>query len=96
MPTRDTLRPKKLSRRELLQDLAALSASTIPIARGLSLQNSISHQHPAPNQQVPLSTQLPPPSYLSPRDDSFLEEEEEEDDDVSNLIDGDIASDEET
>ncbi len=29
-------------------------------------------------------------------DDSFLEEEEEEDDDVSNLIDGDIAPDEET
>ena len=28
-------------------------------------------------------------------DDSFLEEEEEEDDDVSNLIDGDIAPDEE-
>ena len=30
-----------------------------------------------------------------PDDDSFLEEEEEEDDDVSNLIDGDIAPDEE-
>ncbi len=29
-------------------------------------------------------------------DDPFLEEEEEEDDDVSNLIDGDIAPDEET
>ena len=29
-------------------------------------------------------------------DDFFLEEEEEEDDDVSNLIDGDIAPDEET
>ena len=29
-------------------------------------------------------------------DNSFLEEEEEEDDDVSNLIDGDIAPDEET
>ena len=29
-------------------------------------------------------------------DDSFLEEEEEGDDDVSNLIDGDIAPDEET
>ena len=29
-------------------------------------------------------------------DDSFLEEEEEEDDDVTNLIDGDIAPDEET
>ena len=29
-------------------------------------------------------------------DDSFLEEEEEEEDDVSNLIDGDIAPDEET
>ena len=29
-------------------------------------------------------------------DDSFLEEEEEQDDDVSNLIDGDIAPDEET
>ncbi len=28
-------------------------------------------------------------------DDSFLEEEEEDDDDVSNLIDGDIAPDEE-
>ena len=28
--------------------------------------------------------------------DTFLEEEEEEDDDVSNLIDGDIAPDEET
>lgn len=28
-------------------------------------------------------------------DDAFLEEEEEEDDDVSNLIDGDIAPDEE-
>ncbi len=29
-------------------------------------------------------------------DDPFLEEEEEEDDDVTNLIDGDIAPDEET
>ena len=29
-------------------------------------------------------------------DDPFLEEEEEDDDDVSNLIDGDIAPDEET
>ncbi len=29
-------------------------------------------------------------------DDSFLEEEEEDDDDVTNLIDGDIAPDEET
>jgi uncharacterized protein (TIGR02300 family) len=29
------------------------------------------------------------------QDDSFLEEEEEDDDDVSNLIDGDIAPDEE-
>ncbi len=29
-------------------------------------------------------------------DDSFLEEEEEDEDDVSNLIDGDIAPDEET
>jgi uncharacterized protein (TIGR02300 family) len=29
-------------------------------------------------------------------DDSFLEEEEEDDDDVSNLIDGDIAPDEES
>jgi uncharacterized protein (TIGR02300 family) len=29
-------------------------------------------------------------------DDPFLEEEEEDDDDVSNLIDGDIAHDEET
>lgn len=29
-------------------------------------------------------------------DDAFLEQEEEEDDDVSNLIDGDIAPDEET
>lgn len=31
----------------------------------------------------------------SVEDDSFLEEEEEDDDDVSNLIDGDIAPDEE-
>jgi uncharacterized protein (TIGR02300 family) len=31
-----------------------------------------------------------------PVDDPFLEEEEEDDDDVSNLIDGDIAPDEET
>lgn len=31
----------------------------------------------------------------SVEDDSFLEEEEEEDDDVTNLIDGDIAPDEE-
>ena len=29
-------------------------------------------------------------------DDPFLEEEEEDDDDVTNLIDGDIAPDEET
>ena len=29
-------------------------------------------------------------------DDPFLEEEEEDDDDVSNLIDGDIAPDEES
>jgi uncharacterized protein (TIGR02300 family) len=32
---------------------------------------------------------------VAEEDDSFLEEEEEDDDDVSNLIDGDIAPDEE-
>ena len=69
MPTRDILTPRELSRRELLRDLAALSACGIPLASGLSLQHSV-----ATRQAAPAPSQLPPPSYLSPRDDSFLEE----------------------
>ena len=68
------MKPRELSRRELLRELAALSACALPIGAASSLQHSVSHQHPVPNQQAPLSAQLPPPSYLSPRDDSFLEE----------------------
>ncbi len=63
------MRPRRLSRRELLQDLAALSACGVPIAGGLSLQHSV-----ASRQATPLASQLPAPTYLSPRDDSFLEE----------------------
>jgi hypothetical protein len=72
VPTRDILRPRKLSRRELLTDLAALSACGVPIAGGLSLQHSVAGRQAT--QAAPLASQLPPPTYLSPRDDSFLEE----------------------
>ena len=65
------MRSRKLSRRELLRELAALSATAIPIAAGLSLQHSVASRQA---QAAPAPSQLPPPSYLSPRDDSFLEE----------------------
>ena len=55
----------------MLRESAALSATAIPIAAGLSLQHSVASRQA---QAAPAPSQLPPPRYLSPRDDSFLEE----------------------
>ncbi len=61
---------RRLSRREVLRQLAVASACGVPLLKGLPLVRA----RAAAQQVVPLAAELPPPSYLTPRDDAFLEE----------------------
>ena len=70
---------RRLSRRDLLRQLAAASACGIPLLAGFPVEAFALLPQPGQASQqaqqvVPSSTQLPPPTYLSPRDDVFLEE----------------------
>ena len=61
---------RRLSRREVLRQLAVASAYSIPLLGGVPLIGTQAPERPV----VPSPSELPPPSYLTPRDDAFLEE----------------------
>ncbi|MGC1167708.1 MAG: hypothetical protein WA886_02320, partial [Candidatus Acidiferrales bacterium] len=61
---------RRLSRREVLRQLAVASAWSVPL---LGDVHRVGTQAPA-TPVVPSPNDLPAPSYLTPRDDAFLEE----------------------
>jgi len=62
-----------LSRRELLRQLLGTAACTPLLVRQQSRADQTAAQKPAPDISIQLSP-LPPASYLSPGDDTFLEQ----------------------